>query len=100
MLYKERAIRYISAHKLKKPSDLPESLGIRSGEIIFNTNQNKNEKCPQCGNLLREHGLTADNQLICPGTYLLDVNGILSGIMSEQQFEELYIPLGEVISEV
>lgn len=101
MLYRERFTRYISAYKFKTVSELPETLGIRSGELIFNkTNKNEKERCSYCKKLSREHGITVDNQLICPGTYLLEVNGKLSGIMSEKQFEELYIPLGDIVSEL
>lgn len=92
MLYRPKRIQYISAFKFK---------GYNGKEDDFFLEQLNISKIPQgfvgscqCGRPLKEHGFY-NNQIVCPGVYVLYEGRQITGMMSPDNFEDIYEPLFE-----
>lgn len=103
MLYKERNTKYISAYQFISLEDLGnrfEDSGIEPGSVLFNKeNKNELEVCPACGTYLKDHILVQRVGTYCPGTYILEQFGQVTGFMSKENFEKLYEPIGYIWEE-
>lgn len=95
MLYKERHPKYINARLFKTWTEESPAFDLTDPTTVLEKAQ-LTQVCPTCGEPLEKHGLYA-GQLVCPGTYLLFTGTQITGLMTQQNFEALYIPIGEVM---
>lgn len=91
MLYRPKRIQYISAFKFKNYKDNDQ--GFLEMLNIDRVPQGFFGRC-QCGKSMSEHG-AYNNQLICPGTYVIYEGRQITGVMSASNFEDIYAPLFE-----
>lgn len=93
MIYRERKSRYISAFKI--PYELPININcVQVSESV----PNFDSVCEYCNKKLKEHYII-DLNLICPGTYVICEGESVVNVMSSENFEQLYEPLGDVEDE-
>ncbi len=86
MLYRERNPKFIEAKQFLTLDEDMIYLGL--SEL---PEQYKNGICQLCGKAMTEHG-NLNGNLVCPGTYLLMANGQVTTLMSQVNFEQLYVP--------
>jgi len=86
MLYRERNPKFIEAKQFLTLTEEMTYLGIEKVPDVY-----KQNTCEMCGKALTDHGILNGN-VICPGTYLLMANGQITNLMSQINFEQLYIP--------
>lgn len=53
--------------------------------------------CNACRKPLTSHGFL-NNNLICPSSYIIYQGSIVSNILTQEQFETSFEPVGEVVS--
>ena len=90
MIYVPRGFQYINAIEFKGWSKSGEEIsrfGLRS------IPQGMNGSC-DCGNPFNEHGLL-NNQLVCPGIYILYEGNQVSSVMRKEAFEKIYKSIDE-----
>ena len=92
MLYRERNPKFIEAKQFLTLDEDMLYLGLEEVPPQY-----KQSFCQGCGKAMTEHGILNGN-LICPGTYLLMANGQITNLMSQVNFEQLYVPF-TVVSE-
>ena len=86
MLYRERNPKFIEAKQFLTLNEDMIYLGL--SEL---PEQYKNGTCQLCGKAMAGHG-NLNGNLVCPGTYLLMANGQVTNLMSQVNFEQLYVP--------
>lgn len=101
MLYKERHTKYISAIQFTSWGEIDGRFeNLDPGTLYFNKERgNELEVCPSCGKYLKDHAINAGSNAICPGTYILEQLGQITGFMSKENFEKLYEPIGKIWEE-
>lgn len=87
MLYKERGPHFIKAFYFNGPSSIP-----KNSVIVPFQGPASGQTCPYCRQAMGLHGVvtTSNNQLLCPGQYILGTETMITGQMKKDEFEKLY----------